>query len=280
MRPRRSLLFVPGARPDRFAKALAAGADMVCVDLEDAVPPDGKDAARAAAVNWIAAGDGTGPERVVRINSLRSRAGLRDLAAIGEAAPRAGLLFLPKVDGPEELRIAEAVLAEARCPMGLMALIETVAGLENVASIAAATPRLDAIMFGAVDLAAELGCDLAWEPLLYARSRIVHAARQAGIDAIDVPSLAIRNAEVIEAEARRARALGFTGKAVLHPDDVAVVNAAFSPSPEEAATARRIIAAFEASATGLVVLDGKLVEKPVIRKMEQVLAAARAAGVP
>jgi citrate lyase subunit beta/citryl-CoA lyase/(S)-citramalyl-CoA lyase len=280
MRPRRSLLFVPGARPDRFAKALAAGADMVCVDLEDAVPPDGKDAAREAAIGWIAAGDGTGPERVVRINSLRSRAGLRDLAAMAEAAPRAGLLFLPKVDGPEELGIAESVLAEAHCPMGLMALIETVAGLENVASIAAATPRLDALMFGAVDLAAELGCDLAWEPLLYARSRIVHAARQAGIDAIDVPSLAIRNAEVVEAEARRARALGFTGKAVLHPDDVAAVNAAFSPSPEEAAAARRVVAAFEASATGLVVLDGKLVEKPVIRKMEQVLAAARAAGVP
>ena len=278
MRPRRSLLFVPGARPDRFAKALGAGADMVCVDLEDAVPPEGKDAARAAAIEWISTAEGAGPERVVRINALRSLAGLRDLAAMAEAAPRAGLVFLPKVDGPEELRLAEAILAEARSPMGLVALIETVAGLENVQRIASATPRLEAVMFGAVDLAAELACDLAWEPLLYARSRIVHAARQAGIDAIDVPSLEIRNSAAIETAALRARALGFTGKAVLHPDDVAAVNAAFSPSPEETEAARRVVAAFEASETGLVVLDGKLVEKPVIRKMEQVLAAARAAG--
>ena len=141
---------------------------MVCVDLEDAVPPEGKDAARAAAIEWISTAEGAGPERVVRINALRSLAGLRDLAAMAEAAPRAGLVFLPKVDGPEELRLAEAILAEARSPMGLVALIETVAGLENVQRIASATPRLEAVMFGAVDLAAELACDLAWEPLLRA----------------------------------------------------------------------------------------------------------------
>jgi citrate lyase subunit beta/citryl-CoA lyase/(S)-citramalyl-CoA lyase len=278
MSARRSLLFVPGTRPDRFDKAIASGADMVCVDLEDAVPPAGKDAARGAAMTWLTQAD-NGPERVVRINSLKTRAGLADLGAVADAAPQQGLIFLPKVDGPDEVRIADAILTEAGSPIGLMALIESLDGLENVQAIARSTPRLELLMFGAVDFVAELGSDLASEPLLYARSRIVHAARRAGIGALDVPSLAIHDLDTLAAETRAAKSLGFSGKAVLHPANVETVNAVFSPTLEETAKAREIVAAFEASTTGLVVIDGKLVEKPVIRKMEQLLAAAKAAGV-
>ncbi|WP_419908240.1 HpcH/HpaI aldolase/citrate lyase family protein [Hoeflea sp.] len=278
MSARRTLLFVPGTRPERFAKALAAGADMVCVDLEDAVPPDSKADARAAAVPWLAE-PSTGPERVVRINSLKTLDGLKDLTALAEASPVSGLVFLPKVDGADEPAIADAVLTEAGSGAGLIALIESVDGLENVHQIASAAPRLQMLMFGAVDLAAELGCDLADEPLLYARSRIVHAARRAGVNAMDVPAIDFRDMDALEKEARRAMSMGFDGKAVLHPDNVAVVNSVFSPTAEEAAFAKRVVELFEASETGLVVLDGKLIERPVIRKMEQVLASAAAAGL-
>ncbi|MDJ1016729.1 MAG: CoA ester lyase [Paracoccaceae bacterium] len=278
MKARRSLLFVPGSRPDRFAKAVAAGADMVCVDLEDAVPPDGKDAAREAAISWLTEKH-QGPERVVRLNSLKTRAGLKDLTAVADARPDTGLVFLPKVDGPDEVRIADAVLTEAGSAAGLMALIESVDGLENVQSIAGASPRLELLLFGAVDLAAELGCEIAPEPLRYARSRIVHAARRAGIGVLDVPSLAVHDLEQIETEAREAKALGFSGKAVLHPTNVETIHKVFSPTSEEIDRARSVVATFEASDTGLVMIDGKLIEKPVIRKMEQVLAAAEAAGI-
>ncbi len=278
MKARRSMLFVPGSRPDRFGKALAAGADMVCVDLEDAVAPGAKSEARDVAIPWLCE-SGPGPERTVRINSLKSACGLSDLLAIAEAAPSCGLVLLPKADGPGEVAIADAVLTEAGCGARLVALIESLEGLGNVEAIAAASPRLDLLLFGAVDLVSELGCELDHEPLIHARSRIVQAARQAGIGAMDVPTLDFRNLEALEAETSRAKAFGFTGKAVLHPTNVPVVNAIFTPTPEETAEARKIVKAFAASDSGLIMVDGKLIEKPVIRKMEQVLAAAAAAGV-
>jgi citrate lyase subunit beta/citryl-CoA lyase/(S)-citramalyl-CoA lyase len=275
MPARRSLLFVPGARPDRFGKAEAAGADMVCVDLEDAVPQGGKDAARQAAVAWFCGAPGPS-ERVVRINTLYSRAGLADLAALADAAPMAGLVFLPKVQGPEELRIADAVLTEAGSGAGLMALIESLEGLARVEEIAKASPRLRLMMFGAADFAAELGTEIAHEPLLYARARIVLAAARAGIGALDVPTIEFRNPDTVAAESRAARALGFTGKAALHPDNVAAVNAAFTPSDDEVARARAIVEAYEASPNGLAVVAGKIVDIPVVIGARRVLAAAGA----
>ncbi len=280
MPARRSLLFVPGARPDRFDKAMAAGADIVCVDLEDAVAPDAKEAARGAAIAWLQRADASEPfERSVRLNGLKTAAGLADLLAVAEAAPQAGTIYLPKVDGPEELAIADAVLTEAGSPVRLAALVESVDGLEHVQAIAGATPRLDTLLFGAVDLAAELACDVAPEPLLYARSRVVHAASRAGISVLDVPVLNFRDLGALRREAEAAKAFGFSGKAVLHPDNVAIVNAVFSPTPEETDRARRIVDAFEASESGLIVIDGKLIERPVIRKMRQILDAASAAGL-
>src|SRR5262249_21726582 len=147
---------------------------------------------------------------------------------------------------------------------GLAVLIESAEGLENVFSILKASPRIAFAMFGGADLSAELGVALAHEPLLYARSRVVHAARSAGVDLLDVPSLAFRDLEAVRAEAMAAKALGFSGKAAIHPSNVAVVNAVFSPSEEETARAEAVVAAYRASPNGLAVLDGKLVERPVV----------------
>jgi citrate lyase beta subunit len=267
MRPRRSLLFAPGNRAEVHAKALASGADIVCLDLEDAVPPQAKAAARATAIPFLGGG---GPERAVRINTLRSADGLRDLTAILDAAPASGVVFLPKVMDAGEVRLAHDLLDGTG--LSLAILIETAEGLENVTAILSASDRIAFALFGAVDLAADLGVPLAHEPLLYARSRTVHAAALAGVDLLDVPCLAFRDEAAIAAEAQAARALGFTGKAALHPAGVAPIHAAFAPSPDEIARAERIVAAYRDSPTGLATLDGKLVEKPVVRAAERLLA--------
>ncbi len=272
--PRRSLLFVPGSRPDRFGRALASGADIVCVDLEDAVAPDGKAAARPDAIGFLDASPGT--QRLLRINSPRSLDGLHDLMALIAARPCGGGVMLPKVDTADEVRWVAGLFEEARLDLGVAVLIETLTGLENVVPILASHPRLRLAMFGGVDLAAELGVELEDGALLYARSRIVHAAKTAGLDILDVPCLDFRDEGAVQAETMRARTLGFTGKAVLHPSNVPTVNRVFTPTPAEVDQAVRIVAAFEAAGGGVTVLDGKLVERPVVRAMQRIIAAADA----
>lgn len=271
IRPRRSLLFAPGNRPAVHDKALASGADIVCVDLEDAVPPHDKAAARDIALPFLIAA--SGPERVVRINSPRSADGMRDLIALVAAAPKAGTILLPKVADPFEVRLVDEILTEAALPLRLAVLIESAEGLERAPAIMGASPRIDWAMFGAVDFAAEMGVPVAHEPLLYARQRLVHAARLAGIDILDVPCLSFRDDDVVRDETVVARNFGFTGKAAIHPSNIATINAVFTPTAEEIARAERIVAAYNASRNGLAVLDGKLIEKPVVRAMARILAA-------
>ena len=268
--PRRSLLFAPANRPEVHAKALAANADILCLDLEDAVPPAAKTEARAIAIAFLCASGG--PERVVRINSLRGLEGLRDLTAILEAKPATGVVFLPKVMEAGEVRLAHDLIAETAPGLKLAVLIETAEGLENVFAILRASDRIAFAMFGGVDLAADLGVAVAHEPLLYARSRLVHAAARAGVDLLDVPCLSFRDEAAIGAEARAAKALGFTGKAALHPAGLAAIHSAFDPTEAEVAKAEIVVAAYRASPNGLATVDGKLVEKPVVRAMERILA--------
>lgn len=269
----RSLLFVPGSRPDRFAKALGAGADIVCVDLEDAVAADAKRAAQDAALDFLAE-TAPGPRRAVRINALRTVAGLGDLAAVAARAPKQGILVMPKVEDSEEIRIAEAVLAEVGAGLRIIALVETLRGLEAASAIALASPLMAGLLFGGVDLAAELGVPPGPEPLRHARTVVLHAAHRAGIEAMDVPCLDVRDPAVVLEEARVARRLGFTAKAAIHPNQLPAIHEVFTPSAAEVAEAEKVVAAYRASATGLAVVDGRLVEKPVVKRMERVLARA------
>ncbi|MCW5773161.1 MAG: CoA ester lyase [Rhodospirillaceae bacterium] len=276
VRSRRTILFAPGTRADMQGKALASGADAICLDLEDAVAPHLKAEARAASVPFLAAGPG--PERVIRINSPRSVDGLRDLLAIVEARPTGGIVFLPKVVSPGEVRGVDDIFTEAGLDLGLGVLIETAEGLAAVDAIFAASKRIVFGLFGAVDLSAELAVPNAHEPLLYARSKVVHAARLAGIDVYDVPSLDFQNLDGLRQEAETAKALGFTGKGVLHPGNIAIVNEVFTPTAAEVARAEAVIKAYRESKTGLAIVDGKLVEKPVVRSMERILALRDAAA--
>jgi citrate lyase subunit beta/citryl-CoA lyase/(S)-citramalyl-CoA lyase len=248
----------------------------VCLDLEDAVAVDRKARAREAAIPFLR--EDALVERAVRINSLRTAEGMRDIVAIVEARPAGGVVLLPKVATPDEVRWAEGLIEEAGLGLSMAVLIESTMGLENAASILSSSRRIAFAMFGGADLAAELGAETSDRALLYARSRTVHAARLAGVDLFDVPSLDFRNLEAVRAEALRARELGFTGKGAIHPTNIATINAAFSPSAAEVDAATRIVAAYKASPTGLAVVDGKLVERPVIRSMERILALASRTG--
>lgn len=279
VQPRRSFIFCPGTDPSMYPKALACGADIVCVELEDGVGPAHKDAARANMLAIFAepqADDGI--ERIVRVNGLRTPDGLADMAAIVQAAHRPPALMLPKVKGPEEVAMVAETFDELGDPMRLQIIIETNAGLEAAHEIARSSDRVDSLLFGGVDLAADLRCANAWEPLLFARSRVVHAAAAAGIDAIDVPWLDLQDMDGMRAEARKSADLGFTGKGAIHPRQIAVLNEVFSPSADEIAYARKVAAAFAETDSGLVVVDGKLIEKPVLRTVSRILAVAERAA--
>lgn len=278
MIPLRSLLFVPASRPDRFGKALAAGADLVCADLEDAVAPAYKPAARQAGLGFLR-DKGDGPARSVRMNGLRTPDGIADLSAIAALGGAAGALLLPKAEHAEEIAILDAVLTASGSALSLIPLIESARGIRNASDIAAASPRVLALFLGGVDLAAELGVAPDATGLATARGLLVLAARGAGVGLIDVPSLDVRDAEAGGRDALAAKRLGFTGKAVLHPAQVAAINTAFTPTEAELAEAARCLRAFAAAKGGVTTLDGKLVEKPVVKRMEQVLASARAAGL-
>jgi citrate lyase subunit beta/citryl-CoA lyase/(S)-citramalyl-CoA lyase len=184
------------------------------------------------------------------------------------------MILIPKVSEAAELKLIDSLLNEAGSGLELAALIETLDGLENVSAIAAATQRLTLMVFGAVDFSAELGVENADEPLSYARGKVIHAAKRTGLDVMDVPSLNFRDLENLKSEARRARRIGFTGKAAIHPIGVDVINAAFTPNTDEIEQAQRVIAAYETSPNGLAVLDGQLIEAPVVKAMQRRLAIA------
>ena len=279
IRPRRSFIFAPGLRPELFPKALASGTDIVCGELEDGIAPKDKALARERGLALFASPQADdGVERIVRINCLREAFGLAAVQAVLPTDTPPPALMLPKVRTPDEIRWLDALLTERGHATRLHVIIETNDGLEAAAEIAVASPRIDALFFGGVDMAAELRCSGSWESLLYARSRVAHAAARAGIDVVDVPFLDLEDLEGLERDARQARELGFSGKGAIHPKQIPVINKVFTPSEAEVARARRILAAFAEAGTGLVVIDGKLIEKPVLREMRRVLAVAARIG--
>lgn len=277
----RSILFVPGYRPDRFGKALAAGADAVCIDLEDAVPPQRKVMAREAVVRFLAehAAEGSRndidpPHLMIRINDPDTGLGRVDAEAL-RSIRQPDAFMIPKVRTAAGLRRAAGLLGDAT---PLFALIETALGLENAADIGQASPAVAGLVFGGFDLALELRADPSWEPLLYARSRVVHAAALRGLDAIDMPSVDFGEMSRLREEAGRVRLLGFAGKMAIHPTQLPVIHEVFTPSELEVERALRILDADREAGGGAVALEGRMVDRPVAEVARRVLARARAAA--
>lgn len=262
-----SLLFVPGSRPDRIAKALDSGADLVCVDLEDSVPNEDKNPARTAALAAIA--DGRNARLALRINGLGTRHGLADLLAVADAEAPPLFLFLPKVESDAEVALTASVLG--RGGVGLVPLVESPKGLRAAHRIAAA-PQVCAMMFGGGDLSGELGVALEWEPLLGARSQFILACAEAGVPAIDVPFVRLGDDAGLEEETRRAKVLGFAAKAAIHPDQIATIHRMMRPTAEELEEAQAAEAAFEAANGAAVRFRGKMLEAPIMRRYRQILA--------
>jgi citrate lyase subunit beta/citryl-CoA lyase len=261
----RSALFVPADAPGRHARAFESGADAVILDLEDAVAPAAKDAARQTLVE--SAGErGSGAAALVRINSPHTSLGRADL----EAVPRMGAdgVVVPKAD-------PEALDAAAGLGLPLVALVETAAGILRAAEIAA-HPAVTNVMLGPVDLAVELGAREAHDgdELIVARGQLVIAAVAGGKGGpLDGPCLAPRDEGALAQEIDRAWRLGFSGKACIHPAQVVAVNRAFSPSPQELEWARSVLSAFDGDAeNGVILHDGEMIDEPVARRARLILA--------
>ncbi|WP_237476393.1 HpcH/HpaI aldolase/citrate lyase family protein [Lichenibacterium dinghuense] len=258
-------LFVPADRPDRFAKAFAAGADAVILDLEDAVSPGAKTAARSALGAARDAVAAAGCPVLVRVNAPGTPWHGDDLAAAA-ALPLAGIV-LPKAE------TADAVAAAARAAgVPVVALIESARGVAGAREVAGAAARL---LFGSIDLAADLGCAEERDSLLFARSEVVLASRLAGRPApIDGVTPGYRDPAPIEDDARYAARLGFGGKLLIHPAQIAPARAGFAPTEAEVAWARRVLAAAEDGRA--VAVDGAMVDAPVRMRAERILARAPA----
>jgi citrate lyase subunit beta / citryl-CoA lyase len=265
----RSYLFVPGDRPERFKKALGSGADRVILDLEDAVQPAAKDAAREVITGWLRARAGTdGSAIVIRINGVDTPWHADDLAAFGRGSDAIGGLMLPKTESVDAVKAVRERIGNP-----LIALLETVAGLVHLRQIATCG-AVSRIAFGSVDFCSDAGIEGDNEALDLVRSQLVIESRFAGLPApIDGVSLALDDEERIRRDVARARRFGFGGKLCIHPKQVPSVNAGFSPSADDLAWAKRVVAAVEGSeGRGAIAVDGKLVDKPVLDRAHRLLA--------
>ena len=272
---RRSFIFTPGLTPSMFPKAIASGADMVCIELEDGIAIKDKNEARKNTIEALKSLEVKNDvELVVRINCQRTKFGLLDLEAFVSSGLKVKALMLPKVKTPDEITFIDDLLTDSGLDTDLHVIMETNEALENIYDIAHASKRTVALYFGGVDMAAELRVPNNYQNLLYARSKLVHAGASVGIDVIDVPYLDLEDMEGMKKEAELVRDLGFTGKGSIHPKQINVLNEIFTPPQEEISKAKKILDQFSESDTGLVVIDGKLIEKPVLREMKRKILIA------
>jgi citrate lyase subunit beta/citryl-CoA lyase len=278
--PLRSILFVPGARQDRFAKAMNAGADAVVFDLEDSVEAGQRPQARVRVAEFLAT-PGTGALRLVRFNAARTPDGQADLEYFSGTQGYDGVL-LPKVDSAsavEEVARAFARGARSGAVPPLLLLLETPRAILRAAEIAAADAPVAALLFGAEDFTASLAVErtIDGEELSFARAQIVLAAAAAGADAIDAVCTDLNDADSLARDCRRARGLGFRGKMAIHPRQVDVINEVFTPAAAEVDRARRLIDVYEAARAagqGVTTMDGQMVELPIVERARRTLALA------
>ena len=261
----RSWLFVPGDRPERFDKAVASGADMVVLDLEDAVGADAKTTARDAVTKWLRK-----DSRVaIRVNGVGTRWHVDDIALLRSAGIVCAIL--PKAEKLEELKTFRDALPGS---VAIVPLIETALGIWNARELAT-VPGVCRLAFGSVDFQLDCGVDGEPQSLLYARSRLVLASAIARIaPPIDGVTVRLDDVELLRSDIAAARGLGFGGKLCIHPSQVGHINEGFRPDAEALSRARRIVDAAETSGRGAFHLDGQLIDEPVVEQARRVLAAA------
>jgi citrate lyase subunit beta / citryl-CoA lyase len=262
MKPVRSYLFVPGDRPERFDKAWSVGAGTVIIDLEDAVAPAAKAAARSSIAQWL---DAARPV-AVRINAANTEWFQEDLHLCRH--PGVGAVMLPKAEDAAEIGAVRSTAPDA----AVLPLVESARGFANAQALASA-PGVLRLVFGSIDFQLDLGIQGEGEELLFFRSQLVLVSRLAGIAApVDGVSMALSDPEALRAEVLRARRLGFGAKLCIHPRQVAVVESGFAPSPEERAWAMRVLEAADRAGGAAVALDGQMIDKPVVLRARALLS--------
>ncbi len=284
MRQRRALLYIPGADERKIRKATTLDVDCVCLDMEDGVAANRKAEARTTITAALQEVDFGRAERLARINPADSGLAEEDLAAA--LAGRPDGIVIPKVERAVDIAWADACIGAAEQAHGwpaggiaLIVMVETALGIVNLPQIAAASPRLQGLIFGAEDLAGDIGAirtAAAWE-VFYARSAVVTHAAAFGLQAIDMVYIDYGDTAGLVAEAEAGARLGYTGKQVIHPAQIAPVQAAFTPDAAAIAQARRLLAAMaehQARGTGAFSLDGKMIDMPLIKAARRVLARA------
>ena len=286
---RRSMLFLPGNAPKMIINGNYLGSDAVIFDLEDAVAPDQKDAARLLVRNVLGSLEFDRVETIVRINSIDTPYWQKDLEAIVPQRPN--IIMLPKTGTARDVEVVDDYLAALEEKLGmelgtvrLMPLIETALGIENAYFIASARKRVVALFLGAEDLTADLRCKRTKEgrEIDYARSRMVNAARAAGVDVYDTPFTDVNDDEGIVADATYAKSLGFTGKASISPRHITAINTVFSPTKADIAYAYEVmdaIAEAKAQGKGAIALRGKMIDAPIVARAQQTIEAAQALGI-
>ncbi len=285
---RRSLLFVPGAEPRKLEKAASAGADVLILDLEDAVSIDAKERARENVARFLGDGDVGGAEPVVRVNPPGTSWFDEDVRASVEAG--AAALMVPKAESAEGMRAVAALVDRYESPersasTGLIPLIETAAGLLAAAEIGGCSDRVGAMCFGHVDFSRDMqlpGADAPIEMLLHARSSFAVAARAARVDPIDTVFVDVRDEAGFRADAALGRRLGFVGKLCIHPGQVPLANEVHTPAPSEVDFARRVLEADQQAKVdgrGVFTVDGKMIDAPILEAQRALLARARRSGM-
>jgi citrate lyase beta subunit len=288
MRARRALLYVPGDDLHKIKKAITLGVDCICMDMEDGVAVNHKTEARQTIAEALRSLDFGSSERLARINAVGSGLEMDDLETVLPARPDG--IVIPKVEYAHQIQqISQAIgKFETRSDwpnqaVRIIAVVESGRAVINLAEIASADPRLDALIFGAEDYAGDVGAirtEAGWE-VFYARSAVVAHTAAFGLQAIDMVHIDFQDIQGLRQEALAGAALGFNGKQIIHPNQVMPVQEAFTPSDEAIAHARTILSAFEEhqkAGRGAFALDGKMIDAPIIRSAERVIALARAAG--
>jgi len=287
MHPRRALLYMPGHDRHKIEKALSLGVDCICMDMEDGVALNRKAEARQGIAAALRELDFGRSEKLARINAVGSGLESEDIQAVLPFRPDG--VVLPKVERPEQIQWASEKIEAAELAFGwplhsirLLAGVETPKGILNLKEIAA-QPHLEALIFGGEDYAAAVGATRTpgAEELLYARSAVVAACAAYALQAIDMVSVDFQNLEALRREARFGAQLGYTGKQVIHPNQVAPVQEAFTPGEAAIASARRLVEAFElhqVQGSGAFALDGRMIDRPLVQAAQGVLERARVAG--
>lgn len=277
---RRSVLFSPGDQSDLLRKAPDSGADVVVFDLEDAVAPAAKDEAREAVAGVLRDVD---PDCEVCVRVNPGETATADLDALEAGGETLDSVMLPKVASADDVETLAARLDDRGLDVPVLALVESARGVLNAPAIADAAPT-DALLFGAEDLAADLGATRTAEgtEVLYARQRVVTAATAADVDAIDTLWTDFEDADGLREDAERGIEMGYDGKMTIHPGQVRVVNDAFTPAPERIEWAERVLEAREEAAAadrGVFAVEGEMIDAPLLAQAEQIIERARAAGL-